>query len=71
MKKQKQNASVESAASKRRIRLKRWMVAEVDENGHILDGDWFVTDDFKVALMASAQQKDLVLIKVRLDYREE
>jgi hypothetical protein len=47
------------------------MVAEVDENGHILDGDWFVTDDFKVALMASAQQKDLVLIKVRLDYREE
>jgi hypothetical protein len=47
------------------------MVAEVDEEGHVLDGDWLITDDFKIALMASAQQKELVLIKVRLDYREE
>jgi hypothetical protein len=47
------------------------MVAEIDEAGHVKEGDWFITEDYKVALMASVQHPDLVLIKVRLDYREE
>jgi hypothetical protein len=61
----------QGTAASRRIRLKRWIVAEVDEQGHIKDGDWLVTDDYKIALMASVQHPDLVLIKTRLDYREE
>ena len=52
-----------------RIRVKRWMVAVLDEDGHVTDGDWFITDDFKLGLLAVKDCPGGELVKVRLDYK--